>query len=235
MLPIILGGIALAATGYKLKKHLDDDENYEKLHDSLINGYEWINKVDYKVDEWCDRLEKKPESSQATTYDVDLSTILNRTKTTENILEPLQKVIYQLYKTLFLETEGLKRSIKNLRRDAKMPLFDDLSRADTLINTHENKIAIQEFCDILANAERFQYRLLDELETPFSEVNDFEQLSNEDKVKAIRLMEIDELMHEACQMAITYDGVVISRMAKRAFRKINNLLVFLFISKGKID
>jgi hypothetical protein len=221
MLPLVLGGIALAATGYKLKKHLDDDENYEKFHDSLVEGYEWIDRVDHKVDMWFDSLKReKDELNQGTIYDVDLSTVLNQ----RDIVEPLRETTYQLYKTLFRETEGVKRSIKNLRRDATMPLFDDLKGIETLKNTPDNQTHLKEFCHILTKAECVQYRLLDELEKAFSAVDDFEQLSDEDKVKAVRLIEMDELMHEACQSAITFDGVFVSRMAKRAFQKVNRLL-----------
>lgn len=225
MLPLVLGGIALAATGYKLKKHLDDDENYEKFQDALIEGYEWINRVDYKVDAWFDSLTgEKKESCEGTTYDVDLSALLNRDKSSENILEPLRETTYRLYKTLFRETEGVKRSIKNIRWDVTMPLFDDLKGIEILKNTSENKMLINEFCEILIKAEQIQYGLLDELEKPLSNVDDFEHFKDEDKVKTERLIEIDELMHEACQIAITFDGVFVSRMAKRAFQKVNRLL-----------
>lgn len=222
MIPVILGGIALAATGYKLKKHFEDDDNYEKLHDSLIEGYEWIDRLDHKIDAWFDTLTNAIETpSSGKKYHVHLSTELKGDMTSEDILEPFQEMKSRLYKTLFRETEGLKRSVKNLRGERSMPIFGDLDRGvDTLKDTAINKVLIDSFSHILTKAESFQYQLLDELELPFSKVDDYEQMSNREKVKAIRLMEIDSLMEDACSMAITYDGLVVSKRVRRAFIKL---------------
>lgn len=225
MLPLVLGGIAIAATGYKLKKYFEDDDNYEKFHDSLIKGYEWIDQTDSQVNHWFESLTDTKEASSKTSYVfVDLSDKSYLYQNADDTLQPFIELKSRLYKTLFREIEGLKRSIKNFRRNVSMPILDDLKGVETLENTPENKTHIKEFCEILVKVEGIQYHLLDELEKPLSEVDDFEYLKDEDKVKAAQLIEIDELMHEACQIAITFDGVFVSRMAKRAFQKVNRLL-----------
>jgi hypothetical protein len=226
MLPLVLGGIAIAATGYKLKKYFENDDNYEKFHDLLIEGYEYIDQADQRVNHWFDSItDPKQETTKRSYVFVDLSDKSYLQKDTYNALNPLFELKSRIYKTLFRETEGLKRSIKNLRQNEPIPILDDLSGIENLEDSSENQICIQEFCEILIKAECIQYRLLDELEKPLSEVDDFERLNDEDKKKALRLMELDGVMHEACQVAITYDGVFVSRIAKRTFGRIKSLLV----------
>jgi hypothetical protein len=226
MLPLVLGGIALAATGYKLKKYLDDDDNYDKFHDSLINGYELLNRVDEKVDGWFDTLLNKIENpKEGTTYDVDLSEFLKPREVSKNLLEPLQGVISQLHQSLFRDTDEAIGSLKNLHREEPISIFTDLKGVETLKETPENNRHIREFYTICIKAERIQYHLLDELEQPLSESDDFEHLSDEDKAKVKRLIETDELLRQACRIAITYDGVFVGKIAKRTFGRIKSLLV----------
>ena len=45
MIPFILGGVALAVTGYGVKKYLEDESNCKELEDTVCS---WIDKVENK-------------------------------------------------------------------------------------------------------------------------------------------------------------------------------------------
>mgnify|MGYP000925264267 FL=1 len=51
MLRFILGGVALAVTGYGVKKYCEDESNCEEFENSVCG---WIDKVEEKTDEFFD-------------------------------------------------------------------------------------------------------------------------------------------------------------------------------------
>ena len=59
MLPFIIGGVALAATGYGIKKYLEYDDNRDKVIDKLDDAYSWLDKTEQKGLDFFDDLEKK--------------------------------------------------------------------------------------------------------------------------------------------------------------------------------
>ena len=42
MLPFVLGGVAIAATGYRIKKILTNESNLDNINDALIKGIDWL-------------------------------------------------------------------------------------------------------------------------------------------------------------------------------------------------
>ena len=56
MIPFILGGVALAVTGYGVKKYLEDESNCKELEDTVCS---WIDKVENKTDEFFDYANSK--------------------------------------------------------------------------------------------------------------------------------------------------------------------------------
>lgn len=59
MLPLVLGGVAIAATGYKIKQFLTNEDNLDKINDALIKGIDWIDNVDQKTEKFFDQLIQK--------------------------------------------------------------------------------------------------------------------------------------------------------------------------------
>ena len=51
MIPFILGGVALAVTGYGVKKYLEDESNCKELEDTVCS---WIDEVENKTDKFFD-------------------------------------------------------------------------------------------------------------------------------------------------------------------------------------
>lgn len=170
MLPFVLGRVALAATGYGVKKYFEHDDIYES----------------------------------------------------DTALDDINKIKEELHNTLFQETGWLYRSIKNLQSTPRLHA-DDIKGKPDILDTTENNEKLNEFCQILTLAQESQYKLLGELESVFCGVDDMEQLSDEDIEKAVQMRELDNAMHEACQVALTLDGISISKMANITFRKLNML------------
>lgn len=54
MLPLLIGGVALAATGYGIKKYFEIDENCEKAQEALFKGCEWLDEVSEQSDKFFD-------------------------------------------------------------------------------------------------------------------------------------------------------------------------------------
>lgn len=171
MLPFILGGIALAATGYGVKKYFEDDTY-------TYNPY--------------------------ITFDC------------------VNEIKDRLHATLFVETQWLYKSIKNLQ--ISQPHLEAIYGKPYIDDTEENRAKLDEFCQILTAAQERQYKLLNELETVFCGVDDMEQLNDDAIAKALQMRELDTLMREACQVAITLDGVSISKMANITFGRLLSIV-----------
>lgn len=56
MLKYILGGVALAVTGYGIKKYLEDEDNCRKVEDTVD---EWLNKAEKGTDVFFDYANEK--------------------------------------------------------------------------------------------------------------------------------------------------------------------------------
>lgn len=56
MLPFILGGVALAVTGFGIKKYLEDEDNCRKVEDTVDC---FINKVEKQTDKFFDYANEK--------------------------------------------------------------------------------------------------------------------------------------------------------------------------------
>ena len=54
MLPLLIGGVALAATGYGIKKYFESDENCEEAQEALFRGCEWFDDVSEKSEQFFD-------------------------------------------------------------------------------------------------------------------------------------------------------------------------------------
>lgn len=54
MLPFLIGGVALAATGYGVKKYLESDENYEKVQDLLLQDCDLLDEVSERSEHFFD-------------------------------------------------------------------------------------------------------------------------------------------------------------------------------------
>jgi hypothetical protein len=198
----MLGTIAGVATGYALKKYLDEEES---VSDDTHTSDTAPNISDYMG--WFTSAFTTAATTQESNDHI-------------NLLEPLDTIKQKLNKTLFRKTESLMGAIENLCSNTPHITIEESNTIQTLENTPENEAEITGFCDILTRAEQVQHVLLDELIKPFFEIDDANELEGEEKIKATRFIEIDRLMREACATPITLDGTSVSAMAKMAFHKL---------------
>ncbi|WP_060826676.1 hypothetical protein [Sulfurospirillum cavolei] len=54
MLPLLIGGVALAATGYGIKKYFESDENCEKAQEAIFKGCELLDDLSEKSERFFD-------------------------------------------------------------------------------------------------------------------------------------------------------------------------------------
>lgn len=89
MLPLFIGGVALAATGYGIKKYFESDENCEKVQEALFKSCEWLDDVSEKseqffdginqcVEEYFEEKEDEEELEENDTEETDKRLIMNR-------------------------------------------------------------------------------------------------------------------------------------------------------------
>lgn len=67
---LIIGGIALAATGYGLKKYVQDNDKENVLSDATLDVFEWGDNLGRKIGEFGDRLVYGDEKKDNTPKDV---------------------------------------------------------------------------------------------------------------------------------------------------------------------
>lgn len=230
MLRVILGGVALAATGYGIKKYLEEDEvTIHGIPDEFAPFF-FNAKTDHAdtqiSDDKVNHENSSSDLSNESEFFGESSSALknNSLQSNENALEPLIQVKEKLANTLFREIEGVKRTVKNLPYKEPLESTNNTGEIQTLEVTPENSAHIVEFCLLLQHSRFLQNTCLDYLLKAFLQTDDFEQLSGIDRDNAIQLVTFDEAIHEACNCVITFDGIEVSKLAIRTFRKLGVLI-----------
>ena len=131
MVPFIIGGIALAATGYGVKKYLENDDNRDKVIDKLDDAYNCLDKTEQKGLEFFDNLEKKVDDHfdnerkrkkddilYVDLSDNDESYILPELK---EYVEKFESATRKLYNSSLLDLQTALNEIKGLERDLHLP------------------------------------------------------------------------------------------------------------------
>ena len=183
MLRVILGGIALAATGYGIKKYLEEDEvtvhgvpdEYAPLFFNAKTDHADTQTSDDKVNH---ENSSSDLSNESEFFGESSSALKNNSlQSNENALEPLIQVKEKLANTLFREIEGVKRTVKNLPYKEPIESTNNTGEIQTLEVTPENSAHIAEFCMLLNDARYLQNICLDHLLNSFSQTDDFEHLT----------------------------------------------------------
>jgi len=194
MLPVVLGGIALAAAGYGLKK--------------------------YCLDEGC-LGEDRPErisidfSSFKNEY--------NNETPTSNIVAEFELLKLSTLKSSLQETHLALDEIKNLERIITLPIDnqDEEHGYSYLEPTDENKATLAEFFKILSRATEVQNGFLDDLDTVLLTSNDYTTFTQEEKELTEAVLFLDDALQKAYTIPLTLDNATISRIAKRTFWRLN--------------
>lgn len=188
MLRYVLGGVALAATGYGVKRYLESD----------INIFDTFSEY-----------EKKREY-----YDDSQGEILSELK---QPIERFEKSLNNLYGEVLKELRTAVSEIDNLSKDEFCVDFE-LSQKNynfTCVND-ETVQNLNKYTEILVNVEKYILKHLDTLDTIIISSNDFTKYTREDKELIQELIYIHKIVDNINNHEITSDGITISREVKSA-------------------
>lgn len=200
MLRYILGGVALAATGYGVKKYFENDLS---IFDTFKNS--------------------SSEYEQKTNYsDNSQSEILSELK------EPIEKFensLNNLYNGVLKELRIAVNEIDNLSQDEFCINFEASYKSYDFTSVNDEIIeSFNKYVEILGNVEKYILKHLDTLDTIIISSNDFTKYSKEDKELIQELIYIYKIIDRINYQEITSDGETISREIKRAFGKLEGII-----------
>lgn len=228
MIPFIVGGVALAATGYGVAKLLEDDcicgKSIEDSFDKYEKGVDdFFNDVNAKVDKAFGDDKKYEEKTEP--FYVELDEKAYEQQEDESLGKyDLAKI--ELYNTTFIELTTALKEIQNLPQEVHVP--QRLKFAQTIYPFEKVSEELEKDFDkhkaILQNAKQYIDSKLDTLDAIIISGNDFEKYSDEDKKLVQNLVEIFKLIDHAVFTKTTNDGVSIAREVKRAFSKADTLI-----------
>lgn len=198
MLPFIIGGVALAATGYGVAKLLEDDC-------SRGDGYS------HNAEEG-----KEPSSHKETEENSPLCS---------NIIEIFENTKAELYRVSLKELQTALGEIKGFKKDLDIQI--DTSKEEyynfTTISD-ETKEIIAKYVEILQQTQKYINDNLDTLDTIIISSNDFATYSDEDKVFVESLVNLCVCIDKATKSKMTLDGETIGREVQRAFGKLQQIV-----------
>lgn len=201
MLPFILGGVALAVTGYGIGKLFEDNEK-----ENVDN-----QKVGLEVRKLLEANNLYPFNSIDKDSSTDFSDVMDR----------FEDIKFKLCETTLKELQTALKEIKNLEKDfdisiyeAKDNKYDTLTLSDDIVNQ------IDKYIGILEDTQNFILSELDKLDELVIKSSDYEVYSQEEKEFVQNLIDLNNMIVNVSSFKITVDGKTIARDVKRAFGKI---------------
>ena len=196
MLKYVLGGVALAATGYGLKKYLYCEK-------SIFDIYPFSD-------------DKNNSSNNAE------NEILSELK---EPIEKFEKSLNDLYSGVLKELRISINEIDNLSKDEFCTNFESSQRNYNFISASDEIIdSFNKYIEIVKNVEKYIARHLDTLDMIIISSNDFAKYTKEDKELIQELIYLYKIIDNINQLEMTLDGITISREIKRAFGKLEGII-----------
>lgn len=225
MVPYIIGGIALAATGYGVKKILEDDDNQDKITDALMRGYEKIDEFEQKGYKFFDDLEKKvdeyfgPDEEQYQSKS-DNHYILPEL---QEYVEKFEEATSKLYNSSLVDLQTAFHEIKNLKRDLHLPSLSSTGRKYNFASMSDDiKASFESYTATLLNIKEHIDVELDKLDEILLKSNDYNSYSDEEKAFVQELINIQTTIDKVTQSKMTFDRETFTREVKRAFKKLDS-------------
>jgi hypothetical protein len=214
MLPFILGGalggVALAATQYGLKKFFDDKESKDDcLYDNVVP---------------CQAVENAWLDFEHMKYHFPLfySSILSEL---QNIIYETERLKTKLYQTSVTSLHTELSKIKNLPLEVKMPPYIKLVDKYTFkVANDDVKAIFEEQNKMLTQSKQYIDSKLDKLTTIIPNSNDFLSYGEDDKELIENLIVLNNAINDATCKTMTSDGETLSRDVKKAFEKIKTII-----------
>lgn len=234
MLPIFIGGVALAATGYGIKRYLENEDNQEKIDEAFWRFNEKIDEYEARTNNFLDGLkvqiekyfdEEEKKETRGYPPRVDLSEVVllssQNTEPTDIVKKPKTK----FYKITLHELRTALSEIKNLDKAIYIapPEQMDENRDFSVLND-ETKVKLDNFVAILSNAQSYIDANLDKLDAIIISSDDYTAYGDEDKRFIQTLLELHNTIEKVINSTLTHDGETISREMQRAFGKIQSMI-----------
>ena len=201
MLPFILGGVALAVTGYGIGKFLEEDEK-----ENVDN-----QKVGLEVRKLLEANNLYPFNFIDKDSSTDLSDVIVRFEDTKS----------KLCKTTLKELQLALKEIKNLEKDFDISIYEaNDNQCDSLILSDDIVNQIDKYIGILEDTQNFIPSELDKLDELIIKSSDYVFYSQEEKEFVKNLIDLNNMIVNVTSSKITADGETIARDVKRAFGKI---------------
>lgn len=197
MLPFVLGGVALAATGYGVKKFFEDDENRDKLEDTLIRGYDWMFNSD-----------SGDFSSFLNIWSDPYILFCLRKNKIKELLKDAFELLQEIHHNELLSHLN---KIQNFHFD-KIPdieMFED-----------ELKIKMREFCQVLLDKSTYHIQILDELDALVLKENDYTKYTDDKKEKVYQLTMLTIMLYQAVSLLSQFNDDSPNRTIIRAFERL---------------
>ncbi|AXX95722.1 hypothetical protein [Arcobacter ellisii] len=196
MLKYVLGGVALAATGYGLKKYFDCEK-------SIFDIYPFS--------------EDKNNS-----FDDAKNEILSELK--EPIKE-FEKSLSNLYSGVLRELRTAVNEIDNLPKDDFCVDFESTEKKYNFTSIgNEIFQSFHKYIETLKEVEKYICKQLNILDEIIINSNDFSIYSKENKELIQELIYLYKTVDNINQLEMTLDGITISREIKRAFGKLESII-----------
>ncbi len=200
MLRYVLGGVALAATGYGVKKYFETDLSIFDTFKNSTSEYE--QKTNHS------------DSSQ--------SEILSELK---EPIEKFEKGLNSLYSGVLRELRIAVNEIDNLSQDEFCVEFESSNKSYDFNSVNDEIIkSFNKYTEILGNVEKYIFSHLDTLDTIIISSNDFSKYTKEDKELIQELIYIYKIIDRINYQEITSNRETISREIKRAFGKLESMI-----------
>lgn len=204
MVRYILGGVTLAATGYGLKRYFEDEK--------VINEFLDNSKKENKNEEegrhfFVDLGDDEPSS--------EIKEPQDRFRSAKN----------ELFRTSLRELQTALCEIKNYEKEVFSPLYTASTNKYPFSEmSDEVKKELEKFATILQKTQNYLEPQLDKLDALLLKSNDYARYSEDEQKFIKNLIELENLVVEATQSKITFDGKTFARGVKRCFGKIEKLI-----------
>jgi hypothetical protein len=215
MLPFVLGGVAIAATGYKIKQFLTNEDHLDKVNDTLMKGMDWLDSVDQKAEIFFDGLIRKIDESK---NQKKLSLLLDEL---DNIKNTTAKIIYNDIEELLFD--ATKNSCSQSYQPCEVELIKNKEQK-LLQYTEENYYLIEKFCNILTTTNNFLSQYINEIKTLSTQDEFSIELSVLPQNQIKKLYIIQAFLENVIYCPISNDNIIISIVTIRSFNKIKHTI-----------
>ncbi|MBD3842823.1 MAG: hypothetical protein IE909_13245 [Campylobacterales bacterium] len=228
MIPFIIGGVALAATGYGVAKLLENDCLNNKSIDDSFDRYEngiddFFNGINSKVNKAFEDDKKSDEKTEPFYIELDDE---NYTPQEDEAIEKYELAKIKLYNSSLLELRVALSEIENLDREIFIPTLAFEKKIYPFEKlTDEIKQCFEKYTNILQKTKEYVDDKLDTLDSIIISESDYEKYSDEDKKFVDKLMHLCTLVDKATQSRMTNDNVTISREVNRGFAKLETIIL----------